>query len=180
MVRKADLQKEIDRLNEDLAKSGKNKIRESTYFILLNSNETTRNEVEVESSKQYMIEIVRYLGEHLYEVIDFRDRNHTFSDDYIVDANIKFALEQSKGRRKKDGTYSQYAGQVHAHALLTIRHKSNIILNNQKMIELLQPQFEYYYGHGGFVSSKWIPSSKIEDYMTKSKEYAGGHKWTKL
>jgi hypothetical protein len=105
---------------------------------------------------------------------------NSFSDEYVQSANLKFALEQSRGRKKKDGTYSDYAGQVHAHALLTMKHKSNVTLNNDKMIDLLQPQFEYYYGHRGFVSSKWIPGSKVEDYMTKSKEYSGGHKWTRI
>lgn len=181
MTRKADLQKEIDRLNEELAKKGEGRSKKSTFFILLNSNETTKNEVESESSREYMKEISKYLGDNIDKVVEFKDGSHSFSKEYIQKVKTRFALEQSRGRRKKDGSYSSNAGQIHSHLLVTIQHKSNIHINHQELQDLLQPEFEKYYGHRGFVGHpKWIPENKTEEYMTKSKDYSNGHQWREL
>ena len=180
MVRKKDLEKEIERLNEEIAKAGRGRERESQFFILMNSNERTHNKIERESSREYMKSIIRYMGENVWQFIDFKDSSHIFDTTHVKSVNIKFALEAGKGRKKKDGTYSDYSGQVHAHVLMTIKHVSNIQLNNQKLNDLLQPLFNEYYTHDGFVNGKWIPSSKIQDYMTKSSEFSSGVKWTPL
>lgn len=181
MTRKADLEKEIDRLNEELSKRGEGRSKKSTFFILLNSNESTKNPTEVESSREYMKDITKHLGDNIDEVLEFRDGSHSFSKTYVQKVQTRFALEQSRGRRKKDGSYSEYAGQVHSHVLVTVNHKSNVTLNHEKMQELLQPKFEEYYGHKGFVGHpKWIPENKAEDYMTKSKEFSNGHTWKEI
>lgn len=178
MAKKADLLKEIDKLNEKLAQRGHNKQKTSTFFLLLNSNEATTNATEVESSRQYMTSIVQSLGDNMDKVITFQNGEHGYSKEYVQDINIKFSLEQSAGRKKKDGTYSEYRGQVHAHVLVTVNHKSNVKMDYGKLQELLQPEFDHYYGHNGFVSKpKWIPDQMVEQYMTKSKEYTYGHKW---
>lgn len=181
MLRKKDLEKELDRINELLAQKGHNKQKTSTFFILLNSNESTQNQTQVESSREYMKEIVKTMGENTEKFVQFRDSSHKFTTEYVDNVNIKFALEQSRGRRKKDGTYSEHGGQVHAHVLMTVKHKSNISLDHQALQDLLQPEFNSYYGHNGFVGApKWIPDSKVEDYMTKSKDYSGGHRWKEI
>lgn len=181
MVRKADLQKEVDRLNEELAKRGEGRTKKSTFFILLNSNESTKNPTEVESSREYMKAISKKLGENAGEVIEFKDGSHSFNSKYIKNVNTKFVLEQSKGRRKKDGTYSEYSGQIHSHVLMTIEHKSNIQINYSALQRLLQPEFDKYYGHNGFIGHpRWIPDSKIEDYMTKSRDFSSGYRWKEV
>lgn len=180
-MKRSDLEKEVDRLNEELSKRGKGRERTSTYFILLNSNESPKNETQVESGRAYMTEIVQYLGDNMKDVIEFRDSSHEYSSEYVQDINIKFSLEQSRGRKKKDGTYSDYAGQVHAHILVTIRHKSNIKISYAGLQELLQPKFEEYFGHNGFIGiPKWIPDQMVEQYMTKSKDYKYGHSWKSI
>lgn len=181
MARKKDLQKEIDRLNEELAKRGKGRIRTSTYFLLLNSNETTKNPTEEESSRIYMKEIMKTLGNNIDKVVTFKDGTHSYTTDYIQNANLKFALEKSKGRKKKDGTYSDYAGQIHAHGILTITHKSNIGIDHEALKDLLNPEFQYYYGHNGFIGiPKFIPESNVEAYITKSRDYDAGYKWAQI
>jgi len=181
MARKADLQKEIDRLNEELTKRGEGRGKKSTFFILLNSNESTKNETEVESSREYMKAISKHLGENIDQVIQFKDGSHSFSKQHIQKVKTRFALEQSRGRRKKDGTYSEHGGQIHSHLLVTVDHKSNVQLDHEAMQDLLQPEFEKYYGHKGFVGHpKWIPENKAEDYMTKSREFQNGHTWKEI
>lgn len=180
-MKRADLVKEVDRLNEELAKRGEGRERTSTYFILLNSNESPKNETQIESGKAYMTEIVKYMGDNMESIVQFRDASHEYSSKYINDIKIKFSLEQSKGRKRKDGTYSDYSGQVHAHILVIIKHKSNIKLSYSELQELLQPKFDEYFGHNGFIGiPKWIPDQMVEQYMTKSKEYSGGHSWKTL
>jgi hypothetical protein len=180
MVRKKDLEKEIDKLNEILAKKGHNREKTSMFFFLLNSNEMPRNQTEKESSFEYMKEIVKSVGDNLEEFVEFKDKSHSFTKEYIKDVKIKFALEQGIGRKKKDGSYSQYAGQVHAHALTTIKHTSNISINNDKLQEFVQERFNYYYGHNGFVGVKWVPGNMLNEYMTKSKRYENGYEWKSL
>lgn len=181
MAKKSDLLKEIDKLNEELAKRGHNRQKTSTFFLLLNSNEATTNATEVESSRHYMTEIVQYLSDNMDQVITFQNENHDYSKEFIQNIDIKFSLEQSHGRKKKDGTYSEYRGQVHAHVLIAIEHKSNVQISYPALQELLQPKFEEYYTHNGFISRpKWIPDSMVEQYMTKSKEYESGHNWKKI
>lgn len=177
----SDLEKEVERLNEELAKRGQGRERTSTYFILLNSNESPKNQIQVDSGKAYMTEIVQYLGDNMNQVIEFRDSSHEYSSEFIRNISIKFSLEQSKGRKKKDGSYSDYAGQVHAHVLVSIQHKSNIKISYARLQELLQPKFEEYFGHNGFIGiPKWIPDQMVEQYMTKSKEYQHGVSWKTL
>lgn len=180
MVRKKDLEKEIDKLNEILAKKGHNRQKTSTFFLLLNSNDIPKNATEVESSMEYMKEIVQSIGENLDEFIEFSDKSHTYSKQYIDDVKIKFSLEQGLGRKKKNGEYSDHAGQVHAHALLTIKHKSNISIDREKFTEFMQKKYNDYYGHNGFAGVKWVPDNALESYMTKSKRYAEGYKWKQI
>lgn len=181
MPKKADLQKEIDHLNEQLAKSGRTRQKRSTYFITVNSNETTRNKTERESSKAYMREIMKYAGDNAGEYIQFNEPGHEFTKKFVDDVNFRFSLEVSKGRKKKDGSYSDYAGQVHAHAILDVKHKSNISINHDKLRGLLQPLFNEYYGHDGYIGpATWIPQHKLEEYLTKGKEYDGGFKWVEV
>ena len=180
MVKKKDLEKEIDKLNEILAKKGHNRQKTSTFFLLLNSNDTPKNQTEVESSMEYMKEIVQSIGENLDNLIEFKDKSHSYSTQYIDDVKIKFSLEQGLGRKKKNGEYSEHAGQVHAHALLTVKHKSNITIDRDKLQEFAQEKFNYYYGHNGFAGVKWVPDDALENYMTKSKRYAEGYEWKKI
>lgn len=178
MVRKKDLEIEIDKLNEILAKKGHNRPKTSMYFFLLNSNETPKNSTEVESSMEYMKEIVRSTFEdNLDQFVKFKDKSHKYSKEYIDDVKVKFSLEQGLGRKKKDGSYSQYAGQVHAHVLATIRHRSNISINHENLQTFVQGKFNDYYGHNGFVGVKWVPGNALDDYMTKSKRYQNGFEW---
>lgn len=181
MAKKADLQKEIDRLNEELAMRGKGRSKTSTCFIQLNSNETTRNATEEESSREYMKEIVKVMGDNVEKFVEFKDQSHSYTTEYVQNVNLKFALEKSRGRRKKDGTYSKHAGQIHAHALLTLTHKSNIGINYRALQELLGPEFVFRYGHNGYVGvPKFIPENGVEKYITKSKEYNSGYRWTSI
>lgn len=180
MPRKKDLEKEIDKLNEILAKKGHNRQKTSTFFLLLNSNDIPKNETERESSMEYMKEIVKSIGENLDQLVEFKDKSHEYSKQYIDNVKINFSLEQGLGRKKKNGEYSDYAGQVHAHALLTIKHKSNISIDRDKLREFMQEKFNYYYGHNGFATVKWVPDNALESYMTKSKRYADGYEWKQI
>lgn len=181
MPKKEDLQKEIDRLNEQLAMTGKTRQKRSTYFMTFNSNETTRNKTERESSKEYMKEIMKHASDNVDQYIHFNEPGHYFSKKYINEVNFRFTLEVSRGRKKKDGTYSSYSGQVHSHAILDVHHKSNISIDHNKLSELLQPKFNEYYAHDGYIGpATWIPQHKLEEYLTKGKEYENGFKWVEV
>lgn len=180
-LRKVDLEAEITHLNELLAKRGRNKTRTSAYFILINSN-TKPSQYETEQDiARKLKNIILYLSENLDEVVTFNKQGHAWSSDYIEDVNIKFAIERGVGRRRKDGTYPDSGGTVHAHVILTIHHKSNITIPRTAISDLLQPELEMNFGKKGFVSPpRLIAQNMLEHYITKSDKYKNGHEWVTL
>lgn len=181
MPTKKDLQAEITRLNEELSKRGKGKVRTSAYFILVNSNTKPDIHETEESIANKLKKVILYLSENLDEVVHFNVAGHTWSGEHVTDVLVRFAIERGVGRKRQDGSYPVDGGTVHAHIILIIKHKSNITIPRTAIADLLQPELEMYFGKRGFVSPpRLISTNKVEDYMTKSEKYKNGHEWVTL
>lgn len=178
MAKKKDLLIEIDKLNEKLSQRGSGKIRKTSYFLLLNSNSRPDGSTTEEDIENHLRDIIVFLGDNMDQVIEFNTSGHGWSSKYVESVDIKYAIERGSGRRKKDGTYPVGGGNIHAHVILTILHKSNITMTQEKLSDLLQPEFELYFGRRGFISRpRLISNNMVEEYMTKSKRYKEGHTW---
>jgi len=179
-MKKKDLITRVNSLEEELRKRGEGRIRKSAYFILLNPNVKTSDMPDNEVMS-LLSDIVKYLADNMESVITFNKDGHLYSGEYIKKIKVRFAMEKGSGRRRKDGSYPDSGGCVHAHVVVYIEHVSNITITYESLRDLLEPEFSAAFGKPGFISRpRLIQADMTEDYMTKSLTYANGYKWETL
>lgn len=180
-MKKRDLQIHITKLEEQLRKRGNGQIRKTAYFILLNPNVKASDGMVDDEVKELLADIIRYLSDNIGSIITFNKEGHVYSTEFIKKIKVRYALEKGTGRRKKDGTYPEEGGSVHAHVVVYIEHTSNITITYESLVELLQPEFRSSFGKNGFISKpRLIQADMTEEYMTKSLTYRNGYKWETL
>jgi hypothetical protein len=176
-MKKKDLAARVVSLEEELRKRGEGRIRKTAYFVLLNPN-VKSSDMEDKEVMSLLSDIVKYLADNIDSVITFNKEGHSYSTEFIKKIKVRFALEKGSGRRKKDGTYPEGGGCVHAHVVIYIEHLSNITITYDSLVELLEPEFRASFGKAGFISRpRLIQADMTEDYMTKSLTYKHGFKW---
>lgn len=180
-MKKRDLQIHITKLEEQLRKRGNGQIRKTAYFILLNPNVKVSDGLSDEEVSNLLSDIIKFLAENIESIIIFNKEGHIYSTEYIKKIKVRFAMEKGTGRRKKDGTYPEGGGCIHAHVVIYIEHTSNITITYEKLVELLEPEFRASFGKNGFISKpRLIQADMTEEYMTKSLTYRNGYKWETL
>lgn len=180
-MKKRDMQIHINKLEETLRQKGSGRIRKSVYFVLLNPNTKPTPNMSENDIRKELTDIIKYLGENLGKVITFNVSGHVFTNEYIVVARLRFAIEKGFGRRNKLGQYPEDGGTIHAHVVIYVEHKSNITITHESLSELLQPEFNAVFGKNAFISKpRLIQQDQTEDYMTKSETYRNGYQWKTL
>lgn len=180
-MKKRDLQIHITKLEEQLRKRGTGQVRKTAYFILLNPNVKSSEGLPDSEVRSLLSDIVKYLADNIESVITFNKSGHSYTTEYIKKIKVRFAMEKGTGRRKKDGTYPEDGGSVHAHVVVYIEHTSNITITYESLAELLEPEFRSSFGKNGFISKpRLIQADMTEEYMTKSSTYRNGYKWETL
>lgn len=171
----------INKLEENLRQRGEGRLRKSVYFVLLNPNVKPGPGFTEDQIKQELADIIQYLSNNVEDVITFNKSGHIYSTEHIKLVRIRYAIEKGYGRRKKDGSYPEEGGSIHAHLVLYIEHYSNITVTHESLSELLQPEFRAVFGKNAFISKpRLIQQDQTEDYMTKSTTYRNGYEWKTL
>jgi len=177
-MKKRDLIAYNNKLEELLRQRGNGQVRKTTYFILLNPNLVPSDNVSDSEAKELLADIIKYLADNIGLVITFNKTGHGFTSDFILKIKIRYAIEKGSGRRRKDGTYPEEGGSIHAHVVVYIEHLSNITITYERLYELLSPEFRASFGKNGFISKpRLIQADMTEEYMTKSVTYRNGYKW---
>jgi len=180
-MKKRDLLIHVSKLEEQLRNNGNGRMRKTAYFILLNPNCNARDGMEDTQVMSLLSDIIKFLSENIDEVITFNKEGHGYTKDYIKRIKVRYAMEKGTGRRKKDGTYPESGGCVHAHVVIYIEHYSNITIEYERLVELLEPEFMSSFGKKGFIGRpRLIQADRTEEYMTKSETYKNGYKWETL
>lgn len=182
-MKKRDLIARLNVLEEENRRRGKDKLKFSKWNITLNPNTYVNNALNYteEYIKNSLIEIIIYLADNLEQAIIFNNPDHDWYQPYIESVKIKYALEQGEGRRRKDGTYPETGGFIHAHVRIEVTHRSNISLSYGRLKRLLEPKFEEAFGKKGWISTpRLVSEDQTERYITKSKYYKNGVKWVTL
>lgn len=175
------MQIHINKLEETLRQKGEGRVRKTVYFVLLNPNIRASPNLSEEAIRQELSDIVQYLANNLKQVITFNKPGHKYTQEFIVTARLRFAIEKGYGRKNKDGAYPSQGGTLHAHVVIYIEHKSNITITQESLSELLQPEFLSVFGQRAFISRpRLIQQDQTEDYMTKSVTYRNGYEWKTL
>lgn len=179
-MKKRDLITKVQSLEETLRKRGEGRIRKTAYFILLNPNVKSSDMPDTEVMS-LLTDIVKFMADNMRSIITFNKEGHAYSSEYIKKIKVRFAMEKGTGRKKKDGSYPEGGGCVHAHVVIYIEHLSNITITYESLVELLEPEFMASFGKRGFISRpRLIQADMTEDYMTKSLTYRNGYKWETL
>lgn len=182
-MKKRDLIARNNVLEEENRRRGEGNLKFSKWNILLNPNthvDNTMNFTE-EYIRESLIDIIVYLADNLEDVILFNKSDHGWYLPHIVSVKVRYAIEKGEGRRRKDGTYSEKGGFIHAHVRLEIAHRSNITLNYGRLSNLLQPRFEQAFGKKGLIGTpRLVSEDQTERYITKDKKYKKGVKWVTL
>lgn len=180
-MKKKDMIIHINKLEETLRQKGEGRVRKSVYFILINPNIKPSPNLSEEAIRRELADIINVFAECLEEVITFNKEGHAYTKEFIKVIRIRYAIEKGYGRRKKDGSYPEGGGSIHAHIVLYIEHTSNITVTHEKINDIFQREFLEVFGKNGFVSRpRLIPQDQTEDYMTKSETYRNGYKWVTL
>ena len=175
------MQIHINKLEETLRQKGEGRLRKSVYFILLNPNVKPSANLDEETIRQELADIIAVFADNLDRVITFNKAGHAYTKEYMKTVRVRYAIEKGFGRRKKDGTYPEEGGSIHAHLVLYIEHTSNITVTQESVSSVIQPEFVAVFGKRGFVSKpRLIQQDQTEDYMTKSETYRNGYKWVTL
>ena len=182
-MKKKDLVARLNVLEEESRRRGDGKVKFSKWNITLNPNTHTGvlPQYTEEYIKNSLIDIIIYLADNLEEAIVFNNPDHEWYKPYIVNVKVRYAIEQGEGRRKKDGSYPDKGGFIHAHVRIEVTHRSNITLSYGRLSNLLQPRFEEQYPKKGWISTpRLVSEDQTERYITKSKYYKKGYKWVTL
>jgi hypothetical protein len=180
-MKKRDMQIHINKLEETLRQKGEGRVRKSVYFVLLNPNTRATPNMTDADIRRELVDIIKFLGEHLDKIITFNKTGHKYTKEYIDVARLRFAIEKGYGRKNKNGQYPEDGGTVHAHVVIYIEHRSNITITQESISDLLQPEFNSIFGKNAFISKpRLIQQDQTEDYMTKSETYRNGFKWKTL
>lgn len=180
-MKKKDMKIHINKLEETLRQRGQGRLRKSVYFILLNPNMKPGPNLTEEDIRRELADIITVFAENLDRVITFNIDGHEYTKEFMKTVRVRYAIEKGYGRRKKDGSYPDDGGSVHAHMVLYIEHTSNITVTHEKVSEVIQPEFLAVFGKRGFVSKpRLIQQDQTEEYMTKSETYRNGYQWVTL
>jgi len=182
-MKKQDLLKRLNVLEEESRRRGDKKVRFSKWNITLNPNTHVNDSINYTEDyiKTSLTDIIIYLADNLEKVIYFNNPEHEWFQPYIVSVKIRYALERGEGRQRKDGTYPESGGFIHAHVRIEITHRSNITLTYGRLKALLEPKFEEAFGKKGWISTpRLVSEDQTERYITKSKYYKKGYKWVTL
>lgn len=182
-MKKRDLIARLNVLEEESRRRGDKQIKFSKWNITLNPNTYINNTLNYteEYIKRALTDIIIHLADNLEQVIRFNNPDHEWFKPHIISAKVRYALEQGEGRRRKDGTYPETGGFIHAHVRIEIAHRSNISLSYILLRKLLQPEFELAFGKQGYIGTpKLVSEDQTERYITKSKYYKKGYKWVTL
>lgn len=182
-MKKRDLIARLNVLEEENRRRGVHKIRSSKWNITLNPNTYVNGAMNYTENyiKNSLIEIIIYLADNLDQAIVFNNPDHDWYEPHIVKEKVKYAIEQGEGRQRKDGTYPETGGFIHAHVRIEVYHRSNITLSYGRLRKLLEPKFEEAFGKKGWISTpRLVSEDQTERYMLKSKYYKKGYKWVTL
>lgn len=182
-MKKKDLLARLNVLEEEGRRRGDKKVRFSKWNITLNPNTHVDDTMYYTEDyiRESLTEIIVYLADHLQEVIMFNNPDHDWYVPHIVSVKIRYAIERGEGRQKKDGTYPENGGFIHAHVRIEITHRSNISLVYGRLKNLLEPRFEQAFGKKGWISTpRLVSEDQTERYITKSKYYKKGYRWVTL
>lgn len=179
-MKKKDLIARLNVLEEENRRRGEKKVKYSKWFVTLNPN--TKVDYAKGYSESYieneLLDIITYLYNNLRKVIVINNPEHDFYKPHIEKCVVKYVFEKGEGRRKKDGTYPEGGGLIHAHIRIEVTHNSNISLSWARMKNLLEPRFMLGFGKKGWISTpRLISEDKSERYITKSLKYKKGFRW---
>lgn len=182
-MKKSDLIARNNVLEEENRRRGEGRLKYSKWNIVLNPNTHVDNSINFTEDyiKDNIKQIIIHLADNLEDVIVFNKFDHGWHLPHIVSVKLRYAIEKGEGRRKKDGTYSQKGGFIHAHVRIEIAHRSNISLNYARLSSLLQPKFEQSFGKKGLIGTpRLVSEDQSERYITKDKKYKKGFKWVTI
>ncbi len=182
-MKKQDLLKRLNVLEEEGRRRGDKKVRFSKWNITLNPNTYVNDSINFTEDyiKNSLTDIIVYLADNLEKAIYFNNPDHEWFQPHIVSVKIRYAIEQGEGRQRKDGTYPETGGFIHAHVRIEVTHRSNITLTYGRLKSLLEPKFEEAFGKKGWISTpRLVSEDQTERYITKSKYYKKGYKWVTL
>jgi len=182
-MKKKDLLARLKVLEEENRRRGEGKLKFSKWNVLLNPNkkvDLTRG-YSAEYIEEQLTQIIRYLYHNIDKVIVINNPDHDFFKPHIEKVIVKYAIEIGPGRRKKDGTYPEGGGNIHAHVRIEISHRSNISLSYLRLKNLLQPKFLEAFGTQGMIGTpRLVSEDQSERYVTKSEKYKNGFRWITL
>lgn len=182
-MKKRDLVARLNVLEEESRRRGDKKVKFSKWNITLNPNTYVNSAFNYTEQyiKDSLVEIIVYLADNLEDAITFNNPDHDWHLPYIVSVKVRYAIEQGEGRQRKDGSYPETGGFIHAHVRIEITHRSNISLAYGRLKRLLEPRFEEAFGKKGWISTpRLVSEDQTERYITKSKYYKKGYRWVTL